>query len=261
MPDFLAALNQTLNTQTKQHAASLPQLVAHMSLLMPLFDTIATVVFFIKDNKARYVLVNQTLKQRLAIHHDEDILGRTSEELFGSHQGKEYLIQDFKVLQGNPISDKLELHLYPSGRLGWCITHKIPIYSLTGDILAMAGVSMDIDKDSSHLLRHHEKLAVVVAYIQDNLEQKLSVADLAKQAGLSISRLERLFKSVLHLSPLQMIQKIRLEHAITLLKDSSLSIVQIAGQCGYSDHSAFSRQFKQLTGQSPKDFRERISNH
>lgn len=57
------------------------------------------------------------------------------------------------------------------------------------------------------------------------------------------------------MTPMQYIQKVRLENAITLLKQD-LSITEISLLCGYSDHSAFSRQFKQLTGLSPSQFKE-----
>ncbi|MCP2040384.1 AraC-like DNA-binding protein [Neisseria sp. HSC-16F19] len=234
----------------------LDDFLAYVRLLLPLLDTLSNVVFFVKDTEARYRLVNQTLKTRLGIRQDADIIGLTPEQVFAGTQGVEYTAQDLKVLDEHPITDKLELHTYASGRPGWCITHKIPVYGRTGRVIAMAGVSIDIDKDSSHLLRHHQRLAAVVRYIEDHLEQKISVVELAACAGLSVSRLERLFKSVLRLSPQQMVQKVRLETAIGLLTQTRLSIVEIAGQCGYGDHSAFSRQFKQLTGQTPRDFRQ-----
>ncbi|WP_278932496.1 helix-turn-helix domain-containing protein, partial [Moraxella osloensis] len=100
-------------------------------------------------------------------------------------------------------------------------------------------------------------------WVSDNpgtvhLEQKITVADLAKYIDLSVSQLERLFKSVLNLSPTQMLQKIRLEYAIQLLNNTNLSIIEIAVRCGYSDHSAFTRQFKHMTNLTPSAFRKEI---
>lgn len=243
---------------------NLAQFINHIELLMPLFDSIPNVVFFVKNRQAQYEVVNQTLLIRSGLTLKSDILGSTSLQIFNSHQGEEYTLQDFKVLEGKVIEDKLELHNYLSGQLGWCITHKIPIYDKKQKIIGMAGVSIDLDQDNSHKLKQHKKLALAVSYIEKHIDQKLTVTMLAAHVGISISRLERLFKSVLNMSPLQMIQKMRLEHAFNLLKETDFPIVEIAVMCGYTDHSAFSRQFKQLTGISPLLFRQenfaKISN-
>ncbi|WP_080947469.1 AraC family transcriptional regulator [Moraxella bovoculi] len=232
--------------------------ITSIQAIIPLLDLLSSTVFFIKNTQAQYMAVNQTLKTRLDVNNDAQIIGRTPTEMFGDKQGREYMIQDLKVLEGSPIVDRLELHTYPSGKLGWCITHKIPIYNKTNEIIAIVGVSIDIDKDNSYKLKAHEKLAVIINYMQDNAEHKITINKLATIAGLSISGLERLFRSVLNLSPQQMLQKIRLEKAVKLLQNPNESVIEIAIQCGYTDHSAFSRQFKQLTGLSPSDFRKRM---
>jgi AraC-like DNA-binding protein len=53
-----------------------------------------------------------------------------------------------------------------------------------------------------------------------------------------------------------MIHKARLEEASRLLLDHDLPITEIALRCGYTDHSAFSRQFRALTSLSPSQYRE-----
>jgi len=52
-----------------------------------------------------------------------------------------------------------------------------------------------------------------------------------------------------------MIQKVRLEHARRLLH-TELPITEVALQCGYTDHSAFTRQFKSSTGFTPRQYRQ-----
>jgi AraC-like DNA-binding protein len=54
-----------------------------------------------------------------------------------------------------------------------------------------------------------------------------------------------------------MIHKCRLEEGTRLLLDTDLPITEIALRCGYTDHSAFSRQFRALTSLSPSQFRDR----
>jgi AraC-like DNA-binding protein len=53
----------------------------------------------------------------------------------------------------------------------------------------------------------------------------------------------------------------RLNGALALIEsDHERSIADIAGECGYTDHSAFSRQFKALTGQTPVQYRAQCKN-
>lgn len=232
------------------------EFIGNISLLLPLLNTLTNIVFFVKDEQARYRVVNDTLIKRSGLNRQEELLGQTTEQVFGEKRGKEYLSQDLRVLNaGYEIQDNLELHSYVSGEIGWCFTHKFPIYSFNKKIIAMVGISIDVDEDNERILRKHGKLATVESFIKHNIDQKLSVTHLAELVGLSQSQLERDFKAVLKMSPLQFIQKIRLEHAIKLLSNRHLSITNISLSCGYSDHSAFSRQFKQLTGLSPSAFR------
>ena len=120
----------------------------------------------------------------------------------------------------------------------------------------MVGISVDIDEDNERILRKHARLASVEEYVRNNIDQKIHIVHLATLANLSQSQLERTFKAVLNMSPIQFVQKLRLEHAIRLLADHKLTVTQISLNCGYGDHSAFSRQFKQFTGMSPIKFRK-----
>lgn len=255
--------NGILTTQELQKYApkNSEEFIGNISLLLPLLNTLTDTVFFVKDEQARYRVVNDTLIKRCGLNNQEDLLGQTTEQLFCLQRGKEYLTQDLRVLnKGIEIKNNLELHCYASGKIGWCITHKFPIYSLDKKVVAMVGVSIDLDEDNERNLMKHEKLATVERFIKLNIDQKLSINYLAELAGLSQSQLERNFQAVLKMSPLQFIQKLRLEHAIKLLSNPNLSITNISLSCGYSDHSAFSRQFKQLTGLSPTAFKASINN-
>lgn len=233
----------------------LAHLLAHLQQVAPLLDAMPGVVFFVKDPQARYVMVNRTLAQRCGVKAPAALLGRTAEEVFPSRFGPLYTEQDRRVLEGAHLADQLELHLYPGRQAGWCLTHKLPLRDAGGAIVGMAGISHDLPgAQSSHPA--YRQLAAVDAHIRQHYARAISLAELTAIAGLSVAQLERHCKRIFQLTPRQMIHKARLGAASQLLAEEALPITEIALRCGYTDHSAFSRQFKALTGLSPSQYRE-----
>jgi PAS domain-containing protein len=92
-----------------------------------LFDALPDTVFFIKDRQGRYTHCNLTLVQRLGRKKRGEVIGRSPLEVFPAPLGNRYLLQDQQVLGGDPIADRLEVHLYPNRRRGCCITIKRPL--------------------------------------------------------------------------------------------------------------------------------------
>ncbi len=83
------------------------------------------------------------------------------------------------------------------------------------------------------------------------------IEDLATQAACTRDHLGRLFRKFVGLSPGEYIIQARIEAAMQLLKTSDHSITRIAELLGYCDVYAFSRQFSNRTGLSPKAYRKK----
>jgi AraC-like DNA-binding protein len=77
----------------------------------------------------------------------------------------------------------------------------------------------------------------------------------AARVGLSIYQFEQRLRRIFQLTAGQFIQKVRMDAAIRRLHDSEDPIASIALGCGYSDQSAFTRQFRLTVGLSPAQFR------
>lgn len=234
----------------------LPTLLGSLQPIAPLLDTLSDVVFFIKDSEARYAFVNQTLARRCGFKHTDDLLGRTADAVFPQRYGPLYTEQDRRVLAtGRELADQLELHLYFGNQPVWCLTHKLALRDLQGRIVGLAGISRDLQlPQSSHPA--FQKLAAVDAHIRQHFARPISLAELTAIAGYSVAQLERHCKRVFQLTPRQMIHKARLEESSRLLLHTDLPITEIALRCGYTDHSAFSRQFRALTSLAPSQYRD-----
>ena len=235
--------------------ATIEDMLHGVAPLLPMLDAIPNAVIFIKDVEARYLMANQTLVQRCGLKHLQPLLGKTSAQVFPAQLGPGYTEQDRRVLQhGLVLENQLELHLYGTREPGWCLTHKRPVYNADDKIIGLAGISVDL-QSASHSHPAYQRLAAVDSHIRAHFDRPVSMGELTRIAGLSVAQLERHCKRVFHLTPRQMIHKVRLEHAHRLLL-TELPITEVAMQCGYTDHSAFSRQFKTLTGFTPRQYRQ-----
>ncbi|WP_165311662.1 AraC family transcriptional regulator [Vibrio ziniensis] len=226
-----------------------------------LFDDLPNLVFFIKDDQARYQFANQTLVQRCGCRSREELIGLTASDVFPAVYGADYTSQDRQVLNtGLPIERQLELHLYPAREPGWCLTSKAPLKDIHGDTIGLIGISRDLEAMKiSH--PEYQNIAEVEQYIRSHCSEEIALSALTSVAGgMSIAKLERLCKQIYQLTPTQLIQHERIKRALILLR-GNLSITDIAHQCGYSDHSAFSRQFKNMTGMPPRRYRQLVLLH
>lgn len=82
---------------------------------------------------------------------------------------------------------------------------------------------------------------------------QISIYELAKQNFTTVRQLERNFKKLVGLSPKEYSNIIRFQHALSLIKspNQNRSLLDIAFECGYYDHSHLSNEIKRNTGLSP----------
>jgi AraC-like DNA-binding protein len=241
--------------QPVAQASSLQEVLSGLRWLMPLLDTLPDTVFFLKDHEGRYLAVNKTLTDRLGVKDRSALLGRRSGEVFPDEFGHQYEAQDERVASdGETVWEQLELHLYPNRQAGWCLTHKLPLRDATGRVEGLVGISRDLQSTPN---RHpmHQRLASAAEHLRKHHTQALNVSHLADMVGLSVAQFERQFRKVYELSPRQMHTQARIQAATQWLAQP-LSVAQVAQHCGYTDHSAFARQFRATVGMTPSQYRE-----
>ncbi|WP_018606655.1 helix-turn-helix domain-containing protein [Uliginosibacterium gangwonense] len=96
-----------------------------------------------------------------------------------------------------------------------------------------------------------------ISYLSLNYAQPVSLADLAEAAHLSPSHLSALFKSNLSENFKSILRKVRIERAMQLLRTvQDMKVTDISMAVGFSDLSHFERCFRELTGKSPRSYRE-----
>lgn len=90
----------------------------------------------------------------------------------------------------------------------------------------------------------HPKLANVLRMMEDNIEEPVSPAQLARDVGMSTRQLERLFRRYLDRSPKRYYMELRLQKARNLLLQTDMSVINVALACGFTSPSHFSKCYR-----------------
>ena len=220
--------------------------------VIDLVDGIPQLMAAIKDTQGRYTYVNSGFAARLG-RDPREIVGLTVTELFADELAGSYSEQDELVLTtGRPLQHHLELIVRADSTLGWYVTSKTALRTDSGEIVGIAVVSIDLQ---SQVNSAHAGLAAAINAIRQDIHVPWRVADLASIAGLSSPQFERLCRRTLGIPPQQLLQRLRIEHAVSLMTRTSMSIGDIAVECGFYDQSSFTRQFRKVLGLTPGAYR------
>ncbi|MFG0267115.1 MAG: helix-turn-helix domain-containing protein [Rhodopirellula sp. JB055] len=226
-----------------------------------LFDGLHDTVYFIKNADGHYVVVNETLVQRCGLKQKSQLIGRTSEQILRAPFGGIFTAQDKAVLRsGKPLEAQLELHLYASRDVGWCLTNKYPLCGRDGNSVGVVGISRDLGRPNKSS-DDYQSVAKAVAFAERYRNKPTSVSEMAEVANLSRFQLDRRMRIAFGLNTGQWLLKQRIDFACHHLETTQQPIVQIAQEAGYADQSAFTRQFRRATGLSPSQYRKAKQNH
>ena len=109
--------------------------------------------------------------------------------------------------------------------------------------------------------RKHRDAAVIAVqdYLEEHYDEPLSIAALARRAGLGKRTFERRFKAATADSPLVYLQRLRVEAAKRMLEMDNLSVAEMTYRVGYEDPAAFSRLFQKVVGLPPAAYRRKFA--
>lgn len=114
--------------------------------------------------------------------------------------------------------------------------------------------------DAAELLSEADKLKIdrykkLVSYMEKHYSEPVALQDLADVVSCNPQYLCRFFKEITGTSPVQYLISCRIEHACTLLLETTDPVLCISMDCGFENVSYFIRKFRQLKGCTPKEYR------
>ncbi|GAB4534374.1 MAG: hypothetical protein Tsb0014_20510 [Pleurocapsa sp.] len=103
------------------------------------------------------------------------------------------------------------------------------------------------------------KIQKAIAYIQENIDKKLYIEEIAGVVNVSKYYFCKLFRQSMGISPYQYLLQQKIEHSKSLLQSNwQLSLAEISLRCGFASQSHFSKCFRQHTGTTPKAYRGQL---
>lgn len=226
-------------------------------IALGLFEALPEVMFWLKDSDGRIIFTNKACADVLRCKPSE-LIGKTDHDLYPKTQAAVYHQDDVKVfLSGKAMQNKMELLTRPGGGIEWRMASKIPLFDHDNQVIGTAGISRKLEHgEGPPLPTPHRAISDLVDQIHENLQRSISVGDLAQQANMSVSSLERRFKKYLGTTPKRYLVHARIAAACDQLLNTALSVGQIATSLGYQEHASFTRAFHSVMHMSPSDYRE-----
>ena len=179
------------------------------------------------------------------------------------------MFPEVEVMDGSIITE--EHRIYSSGGANsyWnLLLHLIEKYTdRETAVLASKYFAIDIDRESQTAFamfkgqKNHKDLAVIKAqeYIEKNIQEKITLDELAELTALGRRSFERRFKQATNNSVLEYVHRVKIEAAKRSFESSRKNINEVMFDVGYTDTKAFRTIFKKITGLTPVEYRNKYN--
>lgn len=198
-------------------------------------------------------LINIQFEPRMIWSPNSNMMGSGCHKLFNGtcrklDKNSQYYTQILKLVH--------EIHQESIERKnGYQLMIKAYICEIIGNLIRedkSSDTKFDMRQSSTALL----SVENAMTFINNNLDKKLVLEDIAKVAGFSRTYFSSLFSQLNGLSPWEYITIKRIEKSKQLLKSTDVSIIEIAELCGFSNISNFNRIFQRSVGTTPGKYRK-----
>ncbi len=225
---------------------------------LQLMKAVPNASFFVKDTDCRYVLANAFHLGIYDLTREEELVGKVASDFFPDLLAQAYHANDRRVLEACE-SIRSEVWLVPQihGLPRWFLASKSPLFDRDGKIMGLAGL-MHAISTPEHQRTHFQELERVIEFLERSFVDEISVKRLAEIAGISVAHLNRRFRQLLRLSPMEYVHSLRMHEVKRLLTTTDQNIGQIAMAAGFYDQSYFTKRFRKSTGMTPLAYRKRF---
>lgn len=133
----------------------------------------------------------------------------------------------------------------------------IALLSEIAYLIYTRALSEEEHRESEKIARRRAVMTLLIDKIEKEYTNRITLADLAEQAQMNEKYLCRFFKEYTGQTPIDYINRLRIDRACYEMSIGGLNVTEAAFECGFNELSYFSKVFKRYKGVSPGDYRKR----
>lgn len=215
--------------------------------------------FYVKNLENRYVMCNRMHLQTYDLTDGAGLIGKAARDFFPDLLARAYEANDRLVFDsGEPLSNEVWLVPHIRGTPRWFVSNKSPLFDSANDkVIGLVGLMHPIDTPEDQRT-HFQELQRVIEFLADHFVSEITVDRLAEIAGISVPHLNRRFRHLLRLSPMEYVHSLRIQEAQRLLVTTDRPVGDIAVATGFYDQSHFTKRFRKSAGITPLRYRRRF---
>lgn len=118
-------------------------------------------------------------------------------------------------------------------------------FYLNPEVVSMEANAMDL-----------QRTTLIYDYVRKHFKRNISLDEIAEESSMTVPAFCRYFKKLTNKTFTHFVNEHRIVHASKLLTEGLLNITDICFACGFNNISHFNRQFKEITGKSPSEYRK-----
>lgn len=195
--------------------------------------------------------------------------GRKCSTHWGFQNEFREMFPQVEVADGSIITEEQRIYTSGGANSYWnLLLHLVEKYTdRQTAILASKYFAIDIDRESQASFamfqgqKNHNDEVIKQAqeFIEENIQEKITIDELADKAALGRRSFERRFKAATNNSVLEYINRVKIEYAKKSFETSRKNINEVMYDVGYTDTKAFRTIFKKITGLNPIEYRNKYN--
>lgn len=221
------------------------------------FDFSPGDIFLYGSNEEHCITTIHSEVDLLNIHFEPSLLWENSDSLelltlfFSRNKNFQNIFRNEPFIEKQILGLESELS---TRKVCHSTESKHHLFSALIYILRNYDYTIKTDDFSRKYHRTTKSMKKVLTFIDENLDKKIKLSEIAEIAHITENYFSSVFKKLNGISPWDYITIKRVEMAITLLRSTEKSKLEIAEMCGFSSSSNFYKAFSKVTGKTPSDY-------